>query len=251
MVFFDTETTGIDFNNSRIIEIGYVVIEKVDGKFKRTKEVDEFIKQPFVLEEIMTSRTNEYGKLESIADLTGISTEQMQSGITEDDLVDLLLMDFFTPDTLVIAYNSNFDLNMVKNLLDRKGYNGSEYIKSVDHLDLLTVYKDYNAYSRELDPSGKPLGHRLDAAVKRYKVSHINTHRAIDDVLATVEVYYSMMREEEVKYFQYYNTFGFNPKFENELEKLDGIEYLPQPYNRKKVVLYEHLRRYRERMRLA
>ena len=46
IVFFDTETTGLNPQTCRIIELAALRVEIVDGKFKLVKKMDRFIKLP-------------------------------------------------------------------------------------------------------------------------------------------------------------------------------------------------------------
>lgn len=252
MVLFDTETTGINFKADRIIEIGYKVLERQDGKMKVTKNCDYFVKhEGVILSELMTERKNAQGEFMSIAELTHISDEMLANeGITEKEMIEIVKNDFFSdPEkTLILAYNSNFDLNMLKETLNRHGYNGAEMIASVDQLDLLTVFKDVASYSKELDETGAPLGHRLDAAVKFYNVSVKNTHRAIDDVNATLAVFVEMVKQIK-NIWMYINCFGYNPKFVNDLTRLESIKYYPQSYKMKNSVLYAILKDYKEKQK--
>ena len=76
-------------------------------------------------------------------------------------------------------------------------------LKGKDKLDLLTVYKDRHSYP-----------HKLCNAIEVYGLSGkvVNSHRAIDDVLATVEVM-KAMELERADLECYVNLFGFNPKY--------------------------------------
>ena len=68
-------------------------------------------------------------------------------------------------------------------------------------MDLLTVYRDRRAFP-----------HRLASAIEAYNLQDQvqNSHRAIDDVLATVAVLEAMAAERG-DLTHYINLFGYNP----------------------------------------
>lgn len=240
ILVFDTETTGVF--GAEIIELAFCIYDLRYNKVIET--FDTFVKVKDNLDTLMTEIKKPDGTFKSISELTHITNEMCKSGITQEELANIVQKKFFDNDTMLVGYNLNFDLNRVKETLERFGkvFN----IKNIDCLDLLTVYKDRAMYDRETDSDGRPLGHRLDSAVKHYKVKVKNTHRAIDDVLATLEVYKEMEKEEKISPL-YKNSFGFNAKFSDSLERLNHIEYYPQSYS-KKSVYYQLLKGFKEYM---
>ena len=57
----------------------------------------------------------------------------------------------------------------------------------------------------------------------------MNSHRAVDDVLATVAVM-GRMDEEQDDLMRYVNLFGYNPKYGIEGKPIGSVTYKPQPY---------------------
>ena len=94
-------------------------------------------------------------------------------------------------------------------------------LKGKDKLDLLTVYKDRHSYP-----------HKLCNAIEVYGLSGkvVNSHRAVDDVLATVEVM-KCMDLEKTDLENYVNLFGFNPKYGISGKAIGSVTYKPQPYD--------------------
>ena len=94
-------------------------------------------------------------------------------------------------------------------------------LKGKDKLDLLTVYKDRRSYP-----------HRLCNAIEAYDLADkvVNSHRAVDDVLATVEVMKAMEAEKD-DLMRYVNLFGFNPKYGVEGKPIGSVTYKPQRYD--------------------
>ena len=65
----------------------------------------------------------------------------------------------------------------------------------------------------------------------------VNSHRAIDDVLATVAVMEAMEAERD-DLMRYVNLFGYNPKYGVEGKPIGSVTYKAQPYDPPKP-LYE------------
>lgn len=246
VIIFDTETTGLNYLEDRIIEFAYVIAKRIGySYFEVIKKRDYFIKQDIDIEKKEIDRLDIFGNKLTISKLTHITNSMLEMGISEEELINIIKKDFYSlENATIVAYNANFDLNMIKGLFLRHNEN-IDILKTVNYLDLLTVYKDYFPYDKTLDENGQALGHRLDSAVKTLEVEVKNTHRAIDDVLATLEVYKKILKQG-TKIRPYINLFGFNPKFENELERLDFINYCPQPYGKKTPVLFYSLKKFRE-----
>ena len=120
--------------------------------------------------------------------------------------------------TLIVAYNAQFDLCFLYYFLAQFGM--ADVLKGAQMLDALTVYKDR-----------RPFPHKLCNAVDAYQLKTQNTHRAIDDARATLELL-TAMEEEEQDLERYVNLFGYNPKFGAPRPAIHSVTYLPQGYNR-------------------
>ena len=119
---------------------------------------------------------------------------------------------------MIIAYNAHFDLSFLYYFLLAHGDVG--VLKAPDSLDALSLYKDRRDYP-----------HKLANAIVAYGLQDavVNSHRAIDDVKATVEVLKAMELECD-DLLQYVNLFGYNPKYGVQGKKIRSIQYVPQPY---------------------
>ena len=122
------------------------------------------------------------------------------------------------PDTLLLAYNAHFDLCFLYYTLQRDG--DPAILRGKDKVDLLTVYRDRRSYP-----------HRLASAIESYGLSDRvqNSHRAIDDVLATVAVL-EAMGEEKDDLLNYVNIFGYNARYGLEGKPIGSVTYRPQGY---------------------
>ena len=121
--------------------------------------------------------------------------------------------------TLLLAYNAHFDLSFLFYMLLRNG--DPQILRGKDKLDLLTVYKDRRSYP-----------HKLCHAIEAYGLSGkvVNSHRAVDDVLATVEVM-KCMEQERDDLCRYLNLFGYNPKYGISGKPIGSITYKPQRFD--------------------
>lgn len=220
IVVFDTETTGLNFSTDQIIELAAVkIIKNERGKVVIDSEMDEFISLP------------EGQNLDPfVVNLTGITDEMLlQKGISSGSAAKLFYDMSCDGPTLLVAHNAQFDLMFTRNLL-----RGCKYSCCLDFLDTLTVYKDRRPYPHKLKDAITAYG--LDGKVQ-------NSHRAIDDVKALVEVLMAM-DSERPDLEQYINLFGFNPKYGISGEKIRGVRYVPQSYHDKKTLVEETLYSY-------
>jgi len=208
LVLFDTETTGLAFNRDEIIEFAAVVVERRDGTATIVQEYDELI-----------SLTPGNTVPPQIEQLTGISTQDILVRGIPKAQVCRDIAEMIAGNTLLLAYNAHFDLSFLYYLLLRNG--DPMILKGKDKLDLLTVYKDRHSYP-----------HRLCNAIEVYDLAGqvVNSHRAVDDVLATVAVMREMEAERD-DLMCYVNLFGFNPKYGIEGKPIGSVTYKPQGYD--------------------
>ena len=215
LVLFDTETTGLQYSRDEIIEFAAVVVELKNGVPTVTQEYDELI--------ALSPGGFVPPKIEQ---LTGISTQDLRERGLPKTRVARDIAAMMTERTLLLAYNAHFDLSFLYYFLLRDG--DPMILKGKDKLDLLTVYKDR-----------KPYPHKLCSAIESYGLAGkvVNSHRAVDDVLATVAVMEEMEKERDDLH-RYINLFGYNPKYGIEGKPIGSVTYKPQPYN-PKAPLYE------------
>ena len=135
LVFFDTETTGLQFARDEIIEFAAVVMEMRNGKAEIVQEYDELIALGpggFVPPKIQ--------------ELTGISTQDLRERGLPKTRVARDVGEMIKGNTLLLAYNAHFDLSFLYYFLLRDG--DPMVLKGKDKLDLLTVYKDRRQIGR-------------------------------------------------------------------------------------------------------
>ena len=208
LFLFDTETTGLIYNRDEIIEFAAVVLERKNGQITVTEEYDELITLSpggFVPAQIEV--------------LTGISNQDIRERGIPKTRVCCDIARMISGKTLLLAYNAHFDLSFLFYMLLRDG--DPTILKGKDKLDLLTVYKDRRSYP-----------HKLCNAIDAYGLSGkvVNSHRAVDDVLATVEVMKAMEAEKD-DLCRYLNLFGYNPKYGISGKPIGSITYKPQSFD--------------------
>ena len=208
LFLFDTETTGLIYNRDEIIEFAAVVVEQVDGVPTVVREYDELV-----------SLSPGGFVPPKIEELTGITTQAIRERGLPKTRVCRDIAEMIQGNTLLLAYNAHFDLSFLFYMLLRDG--DPAILKGKDKLDLLTVYKDR-----------RPYPHKLCNAIDAYGLTGkvVNSHRAVDDVIATVAVMEEMEKEKD-DLMNYVNLFGYNPKYGIEGKAIGSVTYKPQPYN--------------------
>ena len=208
LVLFDTETTGLLFSRDEIIEFAAVVVENRNGVPTVVQQYDELI--------TLSPGGFVPAKIE---ELTGISTQDIRERGLPKARVAQDIAQMFKGNTLLLAYNAHFDLSFLYYFLLRNG--DPMILKGKDKLDLLTVYKDR-----------RPYPHKLCNAIEAYGLSGkvVNSHRAVDDCVATVAVM-EEMEKEKADLERYVNLFGYNPKFGIDGKPIGSVTYKPQPYH--------------------
>ena len=208
LVIFDTETTGLQWSRDEIIEFAAVTVEAGENGPVVSGEYDQLVALSpggFVPE--------------AITKLTGLTSQDLRERGLSKERVCRDISEIISGNSLLIAYNAHFDLSFLYYFLLRSG--DPDILKGKDKLDLLTVYRDRHSYP-----------HRLCSAIEVYGLSGkvVNSHRAVDDVLATVAVMEEMEKEKN-DLERYVNLFGYNPKYGIEGKPISSITYKPQPYN--------------------
>ena len=206
LVLIDTETTGLDYRRDEIIEFSAVVVER-QGIVMQYDELVTLSPGGFVPPKI--------------SELTGITEQDIRERGLPKTRVCRDIGQMLRGNTLILAYNAHFDLSFLFYMLLRDG--DPTILKGKDKLDLLTVYKDRRRYP-----------HRLCNAIEAYGLTGkvVNSHRAIDDVIATVAVMEAMEAERD-DLLSYVNLFGYNPKYGVEGKPIGSVTYKPQSFDPK------------------
>ena len=205
VLVFDTETSGLSPTGDEIIEFAAVKLAMQDGQIAVTAEEDEFIR-----------RRDDRRLPPRITALTGITDEVLrEEGISKQAFA-ALLAELLDGETMLAAYNAQFDLLFLYYFLAQ--YGDACILREKPKLDVLTVYRDR-----------RPYPHRLNDAIFSYGLQEKvrNSHRAIDDVRATAELLRAM-QAERADLGRYVDLFGYSPKYGVSGPRIGSVRYLPQ-----------------------
>ena len=210
LVILDTETTGLNYSRDEIIEFSAVAVEKGIGSHRIVAEYDQLV-----------SLSPGGFVPPKIEQLTGISTQDIRERGVAKTRVCRDIAELIAGNTLLLAYNAHFDLSFLFYMLLRDG--DPRILKGKDKLDLLTVYRDRREFP-----------HKLCSAIEAYGLTGkvVNSHRAIDDVIATVAVMEAMEAEKD-DLLNYVNLFGYNAKYGIEGKPIGSVTYKPQGFDPK------------------
>ena len=161
---FDTETTGLEpSNGDEIIQVGAARI--VNGRLLRQETFDQLVAPEIPL------------KPEGIP-IHGI-TEDMVRGQPNIDLV-LPAFHEFCEDTVLIAHNAAFDMRFLQLKEERTGIRFTQPV-----LDTLLL-------SAVVHPNQE--SHKLDVILERLGITIGTRHNALEDALATGEVFLKLVK---------------------------------------------------------
>lgn len=209
IIIFDIETTGLNCSNDRIIELSAIKVTGYKESFNIESKMDNFISLP-----------DDMKLSDRITEITGIkNSDLLKYGFPAKQVFKKFIKMFEDKETLLVAYNAQFDLCFLSSSFRREGLDN--ILSKADYLDALTVFKDRRSYP-----------HKLKDAISAYNLDNEvkNTHKSIDDTDALLEVLKAM--DDECKDLdKYINIFGYNPKYGIQGFHISKIRYIPQPYN--------------------
>ena len=186
LVVFDTETSSLSPDNGEILELGAVVLTRPEGEERFTEQ-----------EDISVLIKNDNPIPWNITQINHIDDKMCEKdGISKKEFYDLLTTIFGHKDTLIIAYNTPFDMKFIKAFMKKMN---NEYVINNDTLDLLEIAKDRTHTFR---------GNKLCDMLVRYEITdEENSHRALDDCKATLKVMRAFWKEKNdiEKYIRRYN----------------------------------------------
>jgi DNA polymerase III epsilon subunit family exonuclease len=155
-VAIDVETTGLEIDTCRVIEVGIVRYERGQVAERWGSLIDPGVPIP-----------------DKVVEVTGITDDMVQGQPKFRELK----WDIYgrLRDRLLVAYNADFDTGFISNELQRVGLT----MPSVPVLDPLV-------WARRLMPNQRR--HNLGAVCDKLGVSLENAHRAVDDAEAAGKV---------------------------------------------------------------
>lgn len=161
-VVFDFETTGLDYKNDEIIEIGAV-------KLKGNKVIEEFsslVKPKNIIPE-------------KITEITGITNSHVVNAPRINQVLPIFLE--FCQGAVLVAHNATFDYNFLKS-----------WVTKLD-LSFKATVIDTLSLSRAVVLGVK--NHKLKTLTEHFNIELENHHRAVDDCKATAQLFLKLLEE--------------------------------------------------------
>lgn len=160
-VVFDLETTGLDANENRIIEIGAIKVKNGQAGEKFSTFVNCGVSIP-----------------QKIVELTGIKSEMLSDAPDEREAIERFVE--FCGDAVLVAHNAMFDVTFVKAALERL------------EIDFKFTYIDTLIVAQRMLQGIK--NHRLDTLQRFFKLKNFEHHRALDDAEILSDIFYKLIK---------------------------------------------------------
>jgi DNA polymerase III subunit epsilon len=174
---FDFETSGLDPQKDRVIEMAAIRIAngQVVGEFSTLVQFNGAL-TPKIIE------------------LTGIQDEALKHGF--DEVTAFKIFNRFIGSSVIVAHNAAFDLGFLHHSLMRlakRSFNNS-------FIDTLTISRERTFFP-----------YKLIDLCGRYNIELIGAHRALSDVYGCWNLYETLGKE--VKLSDYLNKLGYMSKY--------------------------------------
>ena len=168
VLFVDTETTGLDAKQERVIELAWIHVDPG---------------QPVVSRSVVLCPYSKIELPQTITDITGITTEMVRAGESLQREFSTLAWSIERTNPIVVGHNVPFDLGFIEAelsravelpLLRRHGFWPVDFVCT-------------RALSTFVFPNEK--GHKLSDVTRRLGINLEGAHRAMNDLVATVEAF--------------------------------------------------------------
>lgn len=182
LLFLDVETTGFNPENAELLELSAV---RFDGK-KMVAQFDELIHPESPNAHIPPV----------VERLTGISLEMVQTKPSLEEVRQKFLKTFLLPEDVIVGHNIAFDTGFLR--AKQFSFENEE----IDTYPLSTL----------ILPDEK--SHSLEILSEKYNLLHENTHRALDDCIANIQLWQLL----QTVYFQKFSE-SLQEQYREVLEK--------------------------------
>jgi DNA polymerase-3 subunit epsilon len=173
-VVLDTETTGFDYENDRILCIGALVLQ--NGIISIQNSFEVYIEQ------------EHYDK--STAQIHGILKDFILKRPNESEALQQFLA--FLGDSIIIAHHAVFDVTMINKALERNGFP-----KLVNHrLDTAILYKKTLIKSHLFERKDH---YSLDDLADKFDISKKDRHTALGDAYITAIAFLKIVKKLKEK----------------------------------------------------
>ncbi len=166
-VVFDTETTGLNFQNERLTEIGAVEISNFE-----------------IGEKFNTMINPQKNISPEIVKITGITNEMVKDAPFEHEALSKFLR--FANGKILVAHNASFDVNFLMQTAKRCG------------IDLNITFVDTLILAKILYPDLKKF--TLDKLANYLQLGNFNHHRACDDAFMLAKIFIKMLNNLKNNY---------------------------------------------------
>ena len=173
-IVLDTETTGFDYENDRILCIGAVILEKGHIAVKKSFEV-------YLIQEHYNSDSTP---------IHGILKEEKKAKVTEIEALKNFLS--YIGNAPIIAHHTMFDVNMINKALDR---NGLLPLKN-KLLDTVVLYKKSLLRSPLIERKDH---YSLDELADKFNISKKDRHTALGDAYITALLFLKIFKKLKEK----------------------------------------------------
>lgn len=169
-VVLDTETTGFDYTNDRILCIGALILQNNIIKIEESFEI--YIEQ------------DHYDQ--STAQIHGILKDFIVKRPTELEALEQFLN--YLGDSIIIAHHANFDITMINRALER---NGLPELKNKS-LDTGVLYKKTLIKSHLFERKDH---YALDDLADKFDISKKDRHTALGDAYITAIAFLKIVKK--------------------------------------------------------
>lgn len=173
-VVLDTETTGFDYDNDRILCIGALVLQ--NGVIAIQDSFEVYIEQ------------DHYDK--STAQIHGILKAFVIQRPTELEALEQFLA--FLGDAIIIAHHTIFDITMINKALERNGLP----LLTNQHLDTAILYKKTLIKSHLFERKDH---YTLDDLADKFDISKKDRHTALGDAYITAIAFLKIVKKLKEK----------------------------------------------------
>ncbi len=193
----DIETTGVNFHESAILEVGAVKVSKgvIKEKFSELIRPEKYFLCPTEFDDDFCFFNGEKVQYinDFVRDLTGIRNKMLENARSESEV----LADFFNfiGNDLIIGHNVAFDLKFL-----------SEASVKNFQKPILNSYSDTLKISVKLFPNMEH--HKLKDLAELYNIDYSHAHRALEDCIITFKCY-EYMKKQILESFVSYKNFEY------------------------------------------
>lgn len=191
LVFIDFETTGLDPQDEKIIQIAAIKIQ--DNK-----------------EEVLTTYVNpEKNIAPFIENLTGINDKMVIDAPKEKEALEML-MNFIPTNSIVIAQNAPFDLSFIHYGFLRAGYE-----------PVSPNFYCTRTMAAVLFPN---LSHKLVDIINLFDIKLDNAHNALSDAIATKELFFKLKHIADLHNINFINKLVEHPDRPLKFDPINSIK---------------------------